>query len=279
MRDPDKYIPEVEEVELELLLEGVRKVHGVDLSDRGVRSLRRAVWSAMQAEKVATLSGLQEKLLHDPEAWARFQSALRAPRGVDRASPGWLALFRREIVPRLKTYPFIRVWQAGCGSAFETYALSIIFLEEGVYEKSTIYNTDPDALTLTRSQDGLFPMQEMRDYLQRYAESGGEGDFRQYCFAGEESATFDAGLRRNMVFAQHDFATDGSFNEFNAILCRKPLRGMKPSIRTRAERTLCESLVTFGMLALPGGESLEGMKFAPRFEKVHPEHNLYRKIA
>ena len=277
MRDRDKYIPEVAEVELDLLVEGVRKVHGVDLAKQGREALRSAVWVGMESEEVRTVSGLQEKLLHNPGSIERFLAQPRRAAGA--AGAGFLARFRGEIVPRLRTYPFIRIWQAGCNSVFESYVLNIIFLEEGVYEKSTIYTTDPDPLCLGRSQDGLFPMSELGEYGQWYRESGGKADFTRYYCTGEESGAFDSGLRRNMVFAQHDFATDGSFNEFHAIFCRKSLKALKPSTRCRAERTLCESLVVFGLLRLPRGENLGMGELMERFESLDQEQNLYRKIS
>ena len=275
MRQRDKYIPELAEVELELLREGVSRVHGVDPGEHGMDPLRAAVWQAMEQSQTNTVSGLQEKLLHETEALEEFLAILRLE--VTPKEAGFLAHFRNDLVPLFRTYPFIRIWQAGCRSVFESYALAIILLEEGVYEKSTVYTTDVDALSLCRARDGLFPMSELPEYERIYRESGGRAELKRYCHEGEESGTFEAGLRRNMVFAQHDFATDDSINEFTGIFCRRRLTGMDRVIRQRAEQTLSNSLVLLGILGLPAGETLERPGVGDRFVSIDHGHNLYRK--
>lgn len=264
---------EVENVELELLLQGLERARGIDLQGHSMDSVRRKVWEAVRREKARTVSGLQEKLLHDPAALQRFVRSLAGkPRPY---SAGFFSTFRRDLVPLLKTYPFIRLWQAGCVSSFETHLLGIILLEEGVQEKANIYATDRDEAQLRRTQDGLFPMSELESYREIHAQSGGKRDLLDYCCTGEESGLFDPMLRRNMVFAQHHFATDGSFNEFNAILSRDSLSVLDRPIQERAHRMFYDSLVLFGILGLTEGESPGEERFAP----LDQEQNLYRKIA
>lgn len=276
MRGRDQNIPELEKAEIDLLLEGVRRLHGIDLQEHSAVPLRRRIWEAIRREQVRTISGLQEKLLHEPEALERFVRSLLPQ--AEPQSAAFLEKFRADIVPLLRTYPFIRIWQVGSASAFDCYAMAIILLEEGIYERSTLYHTDVDELAVARARDGLFPMAELRDYERLYLDSGGTTRLDGYCSRGEESGMFDAMLRRNMVFARHDFATDGSLNEFNAIFCRNSLGSLERRTRGRAEETFCESVVLFGILGLTHGERLETPATVERFARLDQEHNLYRRI-
>src|ERR687887_1025370 len=62
----------VEELELELLLEGVYRHYGYDFRDYARTSIRRRVTKLMREEGVDTISALQARVLHDAGAWDRF---------------------------------------------------------------------------------------------------------------------------------------------------------------------------------------------------------------
>src|SRR3954469_10735306 len=148
MTPREKYTPELENLEIELLLQAIQRLHGVDLQEYSAVPIRRRIWEAIKKEKVGTVSGLQERLLHDSEALNRFLKAVLPP--VFPFSAEFFRKFRFELIPILRTYPFIRIWLVGCNSVFETYALAIILLEEGIYDKSVIYSTDVNETLIQR---------------------------------------------------------------------------------------------------------------------------------
>src|SRR5436190_22565467 len=135
-----KYSAELENIEIELLLQGIQMLHGINLQEHWGTPVRRRVWEAIKRENAKTISGLQERLLHDPQALDRFVASILP--SVAPYSAEFLRKFREYRVPFLRTYPCIRIWQAGCSSVFESYSLAIILQEEGVYEKSVVYSTD-----------------------------------------------------------------------------------------------------------------------------------------
>jgi chemotaxis protein methyltransferase CheR len=272
-----KYTPELENLEIELLLQAIDRLHGINLREGPTGPVRRRIWEAIRKEKVRTVSGLQEKLLHDAPALERFLKTVLPP--FVPYSAGFLQKFRYELVPILRTYPFVRIWQVGCNSVFETYCLAIILLEEGLYEKSTIYSTDANDSFVQSCYDGIFPLGQLEKYDKIYVKSGGRESLATYFSGGGTSGMFDAVLRRNMVVSRHNLATDSSFNEFNAIFCRNPLKFFDRKIQDRAHRLLHESLILFGILGLTQGDSLESAPTVQCYTEFDQEHNLYRKVA
>ena len=56
--------------------------------------------------------------------------------------------------------------------------------------------------------------------------------------------------RRNVVFAQHNLVSDRSFNEFHVIVCRNVMIYFDRSLQDQRARLFYESLAMFGVLAL-----------------------------
>ncbi|MDB6041439.1 MAG: methyltransferase, CheR-type [Verrucomicrobiales bacterium] len=276
MSRPRKYTPELENIEIELLLEGVAQHYGFEFQEYANAPLRRRIWQTIRREKVRTISGLQEKLLHDYSAMERFLAAL-SERGSPN-SPAFYVTFRSEVVPLLRTYPFVRIWHAGCTSARELYTLAIVLHEEGLYDKSTIYATDVNEQSLKRVSDGVFPLAAVAEYTALYRDSGGKEAFTDYFSGGGRSGIFDEGLKRNIVFGQHNLATDSSFNEFNTILCRNVLSAYNEGVQVRAHKVLYDSLALFGILGLGPRESISASPTENCYAELDAEHRLYRKI-
>src|SRR5688572_6825316 len=248
MRSRPKSSPELENLEIELLAQAIDRVHGIDLRQLSSTPVRRRIWEAIRKERVRTISGLQEKLLHDSDALDRFVKSILLP--FVPYSAGFLQKFRYDIVPILRTYPFVRIWQVGCNSVFETYFLSIILAEEGLHEKSTIYGTDVTERFVQACYDGVFALEHLEKYEKIYLKSGGRRSLTDYFSGGGSQGIFDTYLRGNMVFSRHNLGTDGSFNECNAVFCRNPLRFFDRKTQERAHAVLYESLIIFGILGL-----------------------------
>ena len=270
---------EVEALELELLLTAISRRYGYDFHGYSRPSLMRRLRRVMQVEGVRTLSGLQERLLHDPDAIGRFISALTVRvTGMFRDAPVYRYL-RREVMPILRTYPFVRIWHAGCSSGEEVYSLAILLAEEGLLDRSRIYATDLSDDLLERARRGVYPLDRMRDYTQAYIAAGGRDDFSRYYVADDENVILSDRLRSRMVFSQHNLASDGSFNEFHLVFCRNVLIYFADDLRDRVYALLHGSLVRFGVLALGLRESMRYNAYSERFEALNEQLRIYRRIA
>jgi chemotaxis protein methyltransferase CheR len=270
--------PEVEELETELLLDAVARRYGYDFRQYAPASLRRRLRRAMQEEEVRTLSALQERLLHDPLALARFVSTLSVHVTGMFRDPQVYKAIRNRVVPTLRTWPFVRIWHAGCSTGEEVYSLAVVLLEEGLLERCRIYATDLSEDLLETARRGVYPLRAMRDYTAAYHHAGGRADFSEYYRADATHAILRDDLRRHVVFSPHNLVSDGSFNEFHLILCRNVMIYFDKDLRDRVHELLHESLVMFGALVLGTRESLRFSPFDDRYEVLDDALRLYRRV-
>jgi len=269
---------DVEEIELSLLLEGVYRQYGFDFREYAPASLRRRVWRRIHAEGLTTVSALQDRLLHDPACMERLLLDLSINVTAMFRDPSFYVAFRNKVVPALRTYPFTRIWVAGCSTGEEVYSLAILLQEENLYDRTRIYATDINEAVVDRARGGVFPLDKMREYTQNYIKSGGTRAFSEYYLAKYDGAQFQRALTENVVFAQHNLVSDRSFNEFNVIICRNVMIYFDRSLQDHVHRLFYESLATFGVLGLGHKESIRFSPHEDRYEELDPHEKLYRRI-
>jgi chemotaxis protein methyltransferase CheR len=270
--------PDVEELETELLLDAVARRYGYDFRQYAAASLKRRLHRAMQTEDVRTLSALQERLLHDPQALARFVSTLSVHVTGMFRDPGVYKAIRNRVVPTLRTWPFVRIWHAGCSTGEEVYSLAVVLHEEGLLERCRIYATDLSEDLLETARRGVYPLRAMRDYTAAYHHAGGRADFSEYYRADATHAILRDDLRRHVVFSPHNLVSDGSFNEFHLILCRNVMIYFDKDLRDRVHELLYESQVMFGVLVLGTRESLRFSPLHDSYEVLDEALRLYRRV-
>ncbi|MBW4561377.1 MAG: protein-glutamate O-methyltransferase CheR [Mojavia pulchra JT2-VF2] len=270
--------PHLEDIEIQLLLEGIFRYYGFDFRNYALASMKRRIWNTIRSEQLDSISGLQEKVLHDRDCMERFLLNLSVHvTAMFRDSSFYLA-FRNKVVPLLKTYPFIRIWHAGCSTGEEVYSMAILLQEEGLYHRSRLYATDMNEMVLRKAKAGIFPLELMQQYTQNYLEAGGKNYFSEYYTAAYDNAIFRPSLKENIVFSPHNLATDSSFNEFNVILCRNVLIYFNKSLQEKVHSLLYESLIRFGILGLGRQESLKFTPYEKHYEELVRSEKLYRRI-
>jgi chemotaxis protein methyltransferase CheR len=193
--------------------------------------------------------------------------------------PSFYRAFREKVVPLLRTYPFIRLWNAGCATGEETLSLAIVLEEEGLLERTRIYATDFNAGVVERARSGEFPIARMKAYTENYLKAGGQTEFSRYYAADGPVAHFTPALLENVVFAKHNLVSDGSFNEFHAILCRNVLIYFGNPLQQRVHELFHDSLVNFGVLGLGHKETIRFTPLEHCYEPIDPREKLYKRVA
>lgn len=275
---PRNYSPDLEKIEINALLESVHRHYGFDFRSYAYASLRRRIWKQVHAERLGTISALQDRVLHDPEAMERLLLTFSINVTAMFRDPSFYLVFRAKVVPLLRTYPFIRVWLAGCSTGEEVYSMAILFTEEGLYDRVRIYATDINDTVLQQARSGIFPLEKMQEYTQNYIRAGGTRAFSEYYTAAYDGALFSPSLRERVVFAQHNLVDDRSFAEFNVILCRNVMIYFDRTLQNRVHQLFYESLPMYGILALGSKETLRFSSYEDRFEELDPREKIYRKV-
>lgn len=269
---------ELEDIEVRLLTEGIYQHYGFDFRDYSMPSLRRRIWKRVYAEGLSTISGLIEKVLHDSQSMERLLLDLSINTTAMFRDPTFYVAFRKKVVPMLRTYPFVRLWHAGCSTGEEVYSMAILLQEEGLYDRCRIYATDINDVVLQKARAGIFPLERMQEYTENYIRAGGTRSFSEYYTAKYDGALFRQELLKNVVFSQHNLVTDRSFSEFNVILCRNVMIYFDRSLQDQVHQLFYDSLPMYGILALGSKESLKFSRYEDCFEAINPREKIYRKV-
>jgi len=276
--DQQEFKPDLERIEIELLLEGIFRHYGFDFRAYAYASIRRRLWKRIEEEGLASVSALQERVLHEPEMMEKLLLDLSINVTAMFRDPSFYVAFRQHVVPMLRTYPFIRIWHAGCSTGEEVYSMAMLLREEGLYDRSRIYATDINEVVLKRAKAGIFPLERMQEYTDNYLRAGGKRSFSEYYTAKYGGALFDQSLTKNVVFSQHNLVTDRSFSEFNVILCRNVLIYFDKTLQSKVHSLFYESLAMFGVLVLGSKETPRFMSHEECYEQIAPPEKIFRKV-
>ncbi|MDP4217211.1 MAG: protein-glutamate O-methyltransferase CheR [Bacteroidota bacterium] len=262
--------------ELEILLNDLDTRYGYDFTEYSKASLQRRVQRLFAADKFPSFAEFRYRLRHDPHYFRRFVEEITVNVTEMLRDPAFYRVLRTVILPVLATYPFIRIWHAGCSTGEEVYSMAILLKEAGILHKSLLYGTDINPQVIEKARKGIFPMSQMQKYSENYILSGGLKDFSSYYTANYHLARFDAALGEKMVFSTHNLAADSSFNEFQLILCRNVLIYFERDLQNKVLNLFDTSLENLGYLALGAKESIRFSPLDSRYRQVGRE-KIWRK--
>jgi chemotaxis protein methyltransferase CheR len=261
--------------ELHAFLESIRSAYGYDFTQYAEASVKRRVDHFMVSNKIESIRELSNCLLKDEYRFETFVEGITVNVTEMFRDPVFFKSLREKVITRLATYPFIKIWIAGCSTGEEVYSLAILLKEEGLLERSVIYATDINQKALSAAREGIFPIDYMKTYTTNYLKSGGKGQFSDYYKAKYDSVLIDKSLKQNIVFSVHNLAVDRSFNEFQLILCRNVLIYFNQELQKRVIDLFYNSLCPFGFLGLGNKESLLFSDKRKNFDEVDRKEKIF----
>jgi len=271
--------PMVDDIEMRLLLDAIYSTYHYDFRQYASASLKRRLGQALVQMDCATLSALQEKVLHDRRVFPQLLEYLTVQVSDLFRDPEVYLALRRDVVPVLATYPSLKIWVAGCSTGEEAYSFAILLAEEGLLERTLIYATDINAQSIERARAGIYPLERMRQFTLNHRQSGGRGSLSDYYHAAHENAVMAPALRNRITFADHSLATDSTFSEVQLISCRNVLIYFDRELQDRALGLFRESLCHRGFLILGTKEAIRFSTHRDAFEELQAAERIFRKVA
>jgi len=262
--------------ELGSLVEFIRKIHGFDFSNYSSASLKRRVTRIMQLQKLS-LFDLRTLLTNDHSYFEEFLAEITVNVTEMFRDPLFYQSFSRNVVPYLKSYQRLKVWNAGCSTGEELYSFAILFSEENIYDRSFFYGTDINSDVLTFAKNGIYKLDKMKQYSENFQKTGTTHTLSDYYTAKYDAAALNRSLRKNVLFSVHNLVSDGMFNEFQVISCRNVMIYFNSELQKKVIDLFYNSLANFGFLCLGAKESLKSNEMG-RFKTVDSKNNIYQKI-
>lgn len=268
---------EKNEVKIRDLLETVYYKYGYDFRQYSEAHVKRRILSRMNLSGIKDISELQAKVLNEES----FASTLLKDLSINVTEmfrdPGFYRSLRENVMPVLKTYPFIKIWHAGCSTGEEAYSVAILLQEEGLFERTTIYATDFNQQVLNRAKDGIFSNRQMKEYTTNYQLSGGKESFSNYYTSDDDNVIMKQSLKNKIVWANHNLVTDSVFAEVNMILCRNVLIYFDRKLQNSVQSLFHKSLINGGILCLGTKESLRFTDFKDEYSVLDEKQRIFKK--
>lgn len=266
-----------EDLEIGLLLEALFQRYHYDFRSYARASIKRRLAQAREQMGFASLSAMQDSLLHDPATLGRLLGYLTVQVSEMFRDPSYFRALREKVLPHLRTYPSLKVWVAGCSHGEELYSLAILFREEGLEDRTIFYATDINPAALQAAEAGVYPLDQLRKFTANHQKAGGKSSLSDYYTADYGRAIFDKSLRSRVVFSDHSLVTDAVFGEMHLISCRNVLIYFDRPLQDRAIGLFRESLARKGFLGLGSKESLRFSRHAGAFAEFDRDEKIYQR--
>lgn len=268
---------DIQQIEIDLLLEAIVRRYGYDFRKYIRETLNRRIGQFLRDFGIASIGILIERILREPVLFFNL---------VPYFSIGVTALFRdpfvyralrRHVIPMLRTWPHIKIWDAGCATGEEVYSIAILMHEEGLLNRTIIYATDINIAALETAKSGIYSLDIIQEGSRNYHKSGATSSFSDYYFAEHKAAIIDARFRRNITFARHNLAMDASFGEMQVIICRNVLIYFNSELQNHVLEMFWDSLENGGFLCLGDKETMAYTSVVDKFEVIDRNAKIYRK--
>ena len=272
MTNKDKF-----DLEITSLLEAFFQKYSYDFRHYSEAHIRRRIMNRMKMSGMENVSQMQSRLLNDETFASNLLQDLSITVTEMFRDPGFYRSLRENVIPILKTYPFIKIWHAGCATGEEAYSMAIIMQEEGLYERTTIYATDFNQQALSQAKEGIFSNKMIKDYTVNYQLSGGKESFSSYYTANYDCVILNKSLKRNIVWANHNLVTDSIFAEVHLILCRNVLIYFDKNLQNRVQKLFHNSLINGGILCLGSKEGLRFTDLSEEYTELDKKQRIFKK--
>jgi chemotaxis protein methyltransferase CheR len=265
--------------DVETILSDLMDLYGYDFTNYSRASMKRRVIRLIANDRFPSFAEFRYRVRSDQEYLQRFVEQITVNVTEMFRDVSFYKTMREQILPVLATWPMIRVWHAGCSTGEEVYSMAIMLHEANLFHKSLLYATDINPAVLETVRKGIFPLSQMKQYSENYILSGGKHDFSSYYTAQYNAAKFNEMFGKKIVLATHNLVSDGSFNEFQLIVCRNVMIYFDKPLQDRVLHLFYDSLEPLGYLALGSRETLKFTDIEKKFRQIENKEKIWRKVS
>lgn len=259
------------------IMEAIYKKYGYDFRQYSEAHITRRITNRMTLSGLSDISSVKYEVINNEAFASQLLQDLSITVTEMFRDPGFYKSLRENVIPLLKTYPFIRIWHAGCSTGEEVYSVAIVLQEEGLYDRTTIYATDFNQQALNKAKDGIFSNAMMKDYTINYQSSGGKESFSNYYLSDYDHVIMNQSLKKNIVWANHNLVTDSVFAEAHLILCRNVLIYFERDLQNKVQWLFHDSLINGGILCLGSKEGLLYMDVNEAYTELDKQQRIFKK--
>jgi chemotaxis protein methyltransferase CheR len=277
MKKPQEELLENQDIEVKLLIDAIYLKYGYDFRNYSRAHVKRRILNRFNLIGYDNLGTMMHQLLTDQRLIDQLLFDLSINVTEMYRDPSFYKALLDEVFPILKTYPFIKIWHAGCASGEEVYSMAILLKEEGMYDRCQIYATDFNPIVIKQAKEGIYPTKRVKEFSANYLKAGGKHSLSDYYSAHYESAKFNDSLKKNIVFATHNLVTDSVFAEVNLVVCRNVMIYFDRELQDKVLKLFDESLAAGGVLCLGSKESLQFSAIATKYQQMAEKERIYRR--
>ncbi len=268
----------ISDSDLERFLKNLYSIYGYDFRDYQKESIKRRINLVMIDEKFENFISFQMEILNNQELFKDLFLGFSINVTEFFRNPEVFRGIKENVFPNLKSYPYVKIWCAGCSTGEEIYSLAILLEEAGLLNKTQIYATDFNPYVLEEAKNGLYPAGIFNRLQNKYFIAGGVKKFENYFENRKQYVKINDSLKRNILFFQHSLVGSGVLNEFQLILCRNVLIYFNQSLQERVFKLFSDSLDISGFLILGDKEDINIGSGNRYFSICCRDTKIYRKI-
>ena len=235
-------------IELDKILDLIRKEAGLDLLKYGKHYLETRISQFFEEKKLSSFSELQTYFQENKNSMKDFIEALLIVSTTFFRDPNSFSVFKERVLDYLKTHrggDELRVWVAGCSTGEEAYSVSIILkesLEElGISSKEIkIFATDLNEKSLSIASTGYFH--------KKFSENISKERQRRFLKReGDQFQVIDS-IKKDISFVSHDLINHAPFFNLDIIVCRNVMIYFNKKQQNETVTNFYESLKENGIL-------------------------------
>lgn len=263
-----------DQISFNIILHAIYELYGYDFRHYSKASLLRRLEHHCAKKNIACLADMIPSLIKNPSTFNELLCDLSITVTEMFRDPHFYTAFCTHVIPKLKTYPYSKIWHAGCATGEEVYSMAILLHEHDYLKRTQLYGTDFNPYAIKKAKKGIYPTERFKVYNENYKKINQHNNLHDYFTEKYNALKIKSFLMDKTAFLTHNLATDHSFGEVEVIVCRNVMIYFDDVLRDKVLKLFTSALVDYGFLCLGDKESLN----LPGYRCADSHASIYQKV-